>query len=90
MTGALGGVFARLGGSPVWDRGVVLVQLAMAITLGATSMRQISLLAHHEQLFGTPASAPPSAGRWSRSVHRSRCGPDSPELVPGCGGMCGS
>jgi hypothetical protein len=49
-------VFARLGGSPVWDRGVVLVQLAMAITLRATSMRQIALLAHHEPLFGAPPS----------------------------------
>jgi len=56
LTGALGGVFARLGGSPVWDRGVVLVQLAVAITLGATSMRQIALLGHHEQLFGAPPS----------------------------------
>lgn len=56
LTGALGGVFARLGGSPVWDRGVVLVQLAVAIALGARSMRQIALLAHHEQLFGTPPS----------------------------------
>ncbi|MFI7643882.1 transposase [Nonomuraea sp. NPDC049400] len=50
-------MFARLGGSaPVWDRGVVLVQLAVAITLGATSMRQIALLAHHEQLLGAPPS----------------------------------
>jgi hypothetical protein len=52
----LGGVFALLGGSPVWDRGVVLVQLAVAITLGATSMRQIALLAHHESVFGKPPS----------------------------------
>jgi hypothetical protein len=56
LTGALGGVFARLGGSPVWDRGVVLVQLAVAIALGATSMRQIALLTHHEPLFGAPPS----------------------------------
>jgi hypothetical protein len=49
-------MFARLGGSPVWDRGVVLVQLAVAIALGARSMRQIALLAHHERLFGTPPS----------------------------------
>ncbi|GAA1693865.1 hypothetical protein GCM10009733_107090 [Nonomuraea maheshkhaliensis] len=27
----------------------------MAITLGATSMRQIALLTHHEPLFGTPS-----------------------------------
>ncbi|MEU8252412.1 IS1380 family transposase [Nonomuraea sp. NPDC048916] len=56
LTGALGGVFARLGGSVVWDRGVVLVQLAVAIALGATSMRQIALLSHQEQLFGRPPS----------------------------------
>lgn len=56
LTGAFGAVFARLGGTPVWDRGVVLVQLAVAIALGATSMRQIALLSHHEQLFGTPPS----------------------------------
>jgi hypothetical protein len=56
LTGALGAVFARLGGSPVWDRGVVLVQLAVAIALGATSMRQIALLTHQEQLFGKPPS----------------------------------
>ncbi|MFC5821982.1 hypothetical protein [Nonomuraea harbinensis] len=49
-------MFARLGGSPVWDRGVVLVQLAVAIALGATSMRQIALLTHHEPLFGAPPS----------------------------------
>lgn len=56
LTGALGAVFARLGGSPVWDRGVVLVQLAVAIALGATSMRRIVLLTHQEQLFGKPPS----------------------------------
>ncbi|MEU8248432.1 transposase [Nonomuraea sp. NPDC048916] len=56
LTSALGAVFARLGGSPVWDRGVVLVQLAVAMTLGATSMRQIALLAHQEPVFGTPPS----------------------------------
>ncbi|MFG1941333.1 hypothetical protein [Nonomuraea sp. NPDC048826] len=49
-------MFARLGGSAVWDRGVVLVQLAVAIALGARSMRQIALLAHQEQLFGKPPS----------------------------------
>lgn len=55
LTGALGGVFARLGKSPVGP-GVVLVQLAVAIALGATSMRQIALLAHQESVFGKPAS----------------------------------
>ncbi|MEO3807344.1 IS1380 family transposase [Nonomuraea sp. B1E8] len=56
LTSALGGVLARVGGSPVWDRGIVLVQLAVAMTLGATSMRQIALLAHQETVFGAPPS----------------------------------
>ncbi|MBG0814277.1 IS1380 family transposase [Planomonospora sp. ID82291] len=56
LTGALGGAFARLGTSPVWDRGVLLIQLAVAIALGARSMRQIALLSHHEHLFGAPPS----------------------------------
>jgi hypothetical protein len=56
LTGALGTVFARLERSPAWDRGVVLVNLAVAIVLGATSMRQITLLAHQEPVFGAPPS----------------------------------
>jgi hypothetical protein len=56
LTGALGTVFARLECSPVWDRGVVLVNLAVAIVLGATSMRQITLLAHQALVFGDPPS----------------------------------
>lgn len=56
LTGGLGAAVARAGSVPGWDRGVVLVQLAVAIALGATSMRQITLLAHHVQLFGDPPS----------------------------------
>jgi hypothetical protein len=56
LTAALGGVFARLESSPLWDRGVVLVQLAVAIALGATSMRQIGLPAHQAEVFGEPPS----------------------------------
>ncbi|WP_433498071.1 IS1380 family transposase [Sphaerimonospora sp. CA-214678] len=56
LTAELGAVFARLGAGPLWDRGVVLVQLAVAIVLGATSMRQISVLAHQGEVFGAPPS----------------------------------
>ncbi len=56
LTTALGAVFARQTPSTVWDRGVALVQLAVAIALGARSMRQIALLPHHEHLFGKPPS----------------------------------
>jgi hypothetical protein len=52
----LGAVLARQDSSAVWDRGVVLVQLAVAIVLGATSMRQIALLAHQAAVFGDPPS----------------------------------
>lgn len=56
LTGALGEVFVRLECSLLWDRGVVLVNLAVAIVLGATSMRQIALLAHQAEVFGDPPS----------------------------------
>jgi Transposase DDE domain group 1 len=56
LSETLGTVLARVGRSVGWDRGVVLVQLAVAIALGATSMRQIALLAHHADLFGDPPS----------------------------------
>jgi hypothetical protein len=54
LTTELGAVFARLESSPLWARGVVLVQLAVAIVLGATSMRQISVPAHQAEVFGAP------------------------------------
>lgn len=56
LTGALGTSLARAERSVLWDRGMVLVQLAVAIALGATNMRQIALLAHQAQLFGDPPS----------------------------------
>ena len=56
LSGALGTASARAGRVPGWDRGVVLVQLAVAIALGAVSMRQIVLLAHQAEVFGDPPS----------------------------------
>ncbi|MBS2967166.1 transposase, partial [Actinocrinis puniceicyclus] len=56
LTGALSHALSRRGVPPGWDRGVVLVQLAVAIALGATSMSEIALLAHQAALFGAPAS----------------------------------
>ena len=38
LTGQLGTALRKAGGSPVFDRGVVLVSLAAAIALGATSV----------------------------------------------------
>lgn len=56
LTGALSAAMARRGRLPGWDRGVVLVQLAVAIALGATSMVDIALLEHQRGLFGAPPS----------------------------------
>lgn len=39
-----------------WDRGTVLVSLAVSIALGATSMSDISLLEHQVPVFGDPPS----------------------------------
>jgi hypothetical protein len=39
-----------------WDRGSVLVSLAISIVLGATSMSDINLLAHQVGVFGVPPS----------------------------------
>jgi Transposase DDE domain group 1 len=56
LTGALGSALARAGKFPLIDRGVALVSMAVAIALGATSMNDIALLAHHEPVFGAPPS----------------------------------
>lgn len=56
LTSALSHALSRRGVPPIWDRGVVLVQLAVAIALGATSMSDIALLAHQGALFGAPPS----------------------------------
>jgi Transposase DDE domain group 1 len=56
LTAALGPALARAGKSPLFDRGVVLVSLTVAIALGATSMNDITLLDHLALVFGAPPS----------------------------------
>ena len=56
LTGTLGAALARTGKFPLVDRGVALVSMAVAIALGATSMTDITLLAHQEQVFGAAPS----------------------------------
>jgi hypothetical protein len=56
LTGALNQVLPRGSGPGWWDRGTVLVCLATAIVLGATSMSDISLLAHQALVFADPPS----------------------------------
>ena len=56
LTRALSTVLPKGKGPGWWDRGTVLVSLAVAIVLGATSMSDINLLAHQVEVFGDPPS----------------------------------
>ena len=56
LTGTLGSAPARAGKSPLIDRGIALVSMAVAIVLGTTSMSDIALLAHQEPVFGAAPS----------------------------------
>jgi hypothetical protein len=56
LTGGLNKVLPRGKGPGWWDRGTVLVCLAVAIVLGATSMSDIGLLTHQALVFADPPS----------------------------------
>jgi len=56
LTAALGSALARAGKFPLVDRGIALVSMAVAIVLGATSMNDITLLAHHAAVLGAEPS----------------------------------
>jgi hypothetical protein len=56
LTAALGPALARAGRFPLVDRGIALVSMAVAIVLGATSMNDITLLAHHAPVLGAEPS----------------------------------
>jgi hypothetical protein len=56
LTAALWSALARAGKFPLVDRGVALVSMAVAIVRGATSMNDITLLAHHAPVLGPEPS----------------------------------
>jgi hypothetical protein len=58
LTGWLSTALQKKGTSPAFDRGTVLVSLAAAIALGATSMSDIALLAHLTPVLGDAPSGP--------------------------------
>ena len=58
LTAALSTALRKKGTSPLLDRGIVLVSMAAAIALGATSMSDIALLAHLAPVLGTAPSGP--------------------------------
>jgi hypothetical protein len=58
LTGLLSPALRKAGTSPVLDRGIVLVSMAVAIALGATSMSDIAVLAHLAPVLGDAPSGP--------------------------------
>jgi hypothetical protein len=58
LTAVLSAALQKKGTSPAFDRGVVLVSLAAAVALGATSMSDIALLAHLAPVLGDAPSGP--------------------------------
>ncbi len=84
LTGQLSGALRKKGASPAFDRGAVLVSLAAAIALGATSMSDIALLAHLAPVLGDAPSGPtvrraldlagtaPALGKIARARARAR------------------
>jgi hypothetical protein len=55
LTEALGRALPRGGGPLWWDRGVVMVPVAVPVVLGATAMSDIALLDHQASVFARPA-----------------------------------
>jgi hypothetical protein len=58
LTAWLGGALRKAGKSPVLDRGIVPVSMAVAVALGATSMSDIAVLAHLAPVLGDAPSGP--------------------------------
>jgi hypothetical protein len=58
LTAGLVAALRKAGTSPVLDRGIVLVSMAAAIALGATSMSDIAVLAHLAPVLGAAPSGP--------------------------------
>ena len=68
LTSTLGSLWPRGRGPAWWDRGLVLVDLAITITLGGTCLSDIALLAHQRPVFGVEPS--------DSTVHRTLAGID--------------
>ena len=58
LTAALSAALRKAATSPLLDRGIVLISMAAAIALGATSMSDIAVLAHLAPVLGAAPSGP--------------------------------
>ena len=88
LTAALGPAFARAGKSPLVDRGVALVSMAIAIALGARSMSDIAVLGRLEPVLGAASTTRRRGARWSWPI-RARWA-RSRRRGPGHARTCGS
>ena len=77
LTAQLSTALRKAGNSPVFDRGIVLVSMAAAIALGATSMSDIAVLAHLAPVLGDAPSGPTARRAWTWPA-RGHAGPDRP------------
>ena len=84
LTAALGSALARRGKFPLVDRGVALVSMAVAIALGATSMNDITVLAHHAPVLG-PEPSDTTVRRTLELADPAHPGQDRPGPGPGPG-----
>ncbi|MFJ2028693.1 hypothetical protein [Streptosporangium sp. NPDC087985] len=62
LTTALSKVFTSP--AKLWDRGIVLISVAMTIALGARCMSDIELLIHQQDVGGNRPRTPRCAGLW--------------------------
>ena len=58
LSAVLSAALRKKNASPLFDRGIVLVSVAVSIPLGATSMSDIALLAHLAPVLGAAPSGP--------------------------------
>ena len=70
LTAGLSAALRKAGTSPLLDRGIVLVSMAAAIALGATSMSDIAVLAHLAPVLGTRRAARRYGGPWTWPARR--------------------
>jgi hypothetical protein len=58
LTAGLSAALQQAGTSPLFDRGIALASMAVAVALGATSMSDIAVLAHLAPVLGAAPSGP--------------------------------
>ena len=78
LTAGLSAALRKAGTSPLLDRGIVLVSMAAAIALGATSMSDIAVLAHLAPVLGDGAERPDDTAGPGPGRRRRPCWTGSP------------